>query len=166
LANRSNNELTSIASIVRKAIKLMGYEIKLANLTGPHVMISSNVPEDMIVAAPSASVQRSIMNILLNAIQHGRKDGSVLKVEISAAETDNEVIITIVNNGKMIPLHIQEKLLSEFIMDPSSNSGIGMFSSARSLEMIGGKITFDSDDERTEFQIKIPKEARIMSIAR
>jgi|GEM_PF-6133399 len=168
LASKHNPiEVTSISILAEKALRLVSHEIKSVNSRGKEVVVSINIPKDIIASIPAVSVQRCIMNIMMNAIQHGMKDdGSPLHIEVEAAQLNNTIYITIANNGKMIPLHIQEKLLREIITDPSSYNGVGMFSYARIIEMIGGRLTFDSNPMRTAFNIEIPVKNGGLKIAK
>lgn len=156
-------ELTSLVSLVKKTLRLVRHRITSASGLGGGVNVVANIPDDIIVSVPTISIQRCIMNIVLNAVGHGRRDGGgVLNIEISACTFNGTVRITIENDGKMIPPKVQETLLREPITCPSSDNGIGLFSSARSIEMAGGRLSFESSAERTAFHIDIPMEPGVV----
>lgn len=96
-----------------------------------------------------------INNIIDNAVKYG---GDIIKVLI--AFENEHTIISITDNGGIIPLKEQSKIFEKFYRVPSGNKhdvkgfGIGLYYSQNVIEKHGGSLTLKSNlNNGTEFKI-------------
>lgn len=98
------------------------------------------------------------VNLLENAIKFS-PDGQT--VEISAAEGEESLSVSICNTGSYIPREQQEAVFRKFYQaDRSHNTegnGIGLAVVKRVVELHNGKITLESNPSFTKFTVTLPK---------
>ena len=97
-------------------------------------------------------------NIIKNAIDsmEGTKNG---EIRINAETKDDKIIVSITNNGPMIPENIQNRIFKKFFSTKQAQSGSGLgLSIAKSVvEEHDGLIEVSSDQNETTFTIFFPK---------
>lgn len=99
------------------------------------------------------------MNLLMNAIQalEGQKNG---RIEITTAEADDLILITIQDNGPGIDKDIQNRIFDPFFTtkDVGKGTGMGLSISYSIVQKHKGTIQVISDDhDGTGFVITLPK---------
>ena len=93
------------------------------------------------VEADSNKIVQVILNILHNATKFAKKNLQDLVVSISVQKIDNdEVIVSIKDNGSGIDLQILPKLFTKFATKSQSGTGLGMFIAKSIIEAHGGKM--------------------------
>ncbi len=107
--------------------------------------IPNNLPT---VKADEHRIIQIFTNLLANALHYTPKGG---KVKLSAAQIDNEIQVTIRDNGAGIPAEHLENIFTRFYRADKSRarhaggSGIGLTISKHLVEAHGGKIWAKSD---------------------
>ncbi|MFI3300805.1 MAG: hybrid sensor histidine kinase/response regulator [Candidatus Gastranaerophilales bacterium] len=104
-------------------------------------------------------IKRVIHNLLINAIEHGRKN-TTIKIEL--IENKNEFEISIKNKGVGIDLQDPNEIFEKFVSlankNKQVNSGLGLFISKKIIEMHGGTIKVKSKlNDYTKMTFTIPK---------
>lgn len=101
-----------------------------------------------------------IQNLLDNAIKYSDTHG---KIFITIKNIDNEVQISVKNNGIIIPDSSKNEIFKKFYRAPEAiekshtGSGIGLFIIKNIVEKHGGKIYFESSQENgTTFFVNLP----------
>ncbi|MCA0446988.1 MAG: GHKL domain-containing protein [Bacteroidetes bacterium] len=99
------------------------------------------------------------MNLLMNAVQalEGKSNG---KIEITTAEADDLILITIQDNGPGIDKDIQNRIFDPFFTtkDVGKGTGMGLSISYSIIQKHKGTIQVISDDhDGTGFVITLPK---------
>lgn len=98
------------------------------------------------------------VNLLDNAIKFSPEGQSV---EISAAEEESSVAVSITNTGSYIPQEQQSAIFRKFYQaDRSHNTegnGIGLAVVKRVVELHGGSIRVESNPSFTKFTVTLPK---------
>ncbi len=113
-------------------------------------------PEPVNIMTDSESLKKIIYNLVSNAIKYA--DGIVI---LTLSSNINDIVVSFKNDGKMIPLALQEKIFEPFFRvwegDGKTGSGIGL-ALARSLaESLGGKLEFWNDnDQMNVFLLTLP----------
>jgi len=108
-------------------------------------------------------ISRVIRNILDNAIYAVSKkfnDLSMAEVEVTVSEENDDIIISIYDNGIGIKEENMGKIFEPFYSDKgnSRNPGLGLSSSKEILTKMQGSISVNSKEgEFSEFKIIIPK---------
>ena len=98
------------------------------------------------------------VNLLDNAIKFSPEGQTV---EISAAEEENAVAVSICNTGSYIPQAQQEAIFRKFYQADRSHAtegnGIGLAVVKRVVELHGGTVAVESNPSFTKFTVTLPK---------
>ena len=127
---------------------------RIAVHKGKEISIENDSGENLTVSVVENDVQHAILNVLINAIEHGI--GKKGMIRITSCETDSCVYLAISNDGVPVPEPIRGKLLKEPLSECCVN-GTGLYTSAKNLRSFGAEMSFTSDDDATTFMIKLPK---------
>ncbi|MGE0352198.1 MAG: nitrogen regulation protein NR(II) [Gemmatimonadales bacterium] len=110
-------------------------------------------------------LHRVVANLLLNAVQAGGGNVTVVATTGPAAPSDlppgavmpNAVRLEVRDNGPGIPDHVRERLFEPFVTGRSGGSGLGLAIVQRAVEAHRGLVLVDSDPARgTTFTIFFP----------
>lgn len=117
----------------------------------PAEQFQINLPDDLPkIFAPLAAVELVLRNIVMNAAKHHDKGHGI--IHISAVTVDNEVIVTISDDGPGIPAEYQEKVFRLFqtlkSRDELEGSGMGLALVKKTMEMHDGRVEVLSDGKR------------------
>ncbi|MCF6371302.1 PAS domain-containing sensor histidine kinase [Rhizobium halophilum] len=117
----------------------------------PSFEIEGQVPCD------GGRIAQLVSNLLGNALTHGAPDRPV---KVIATITDNEVMITVANEGEPIPDHIKDHLFEPFFRATSSGEkqglGLGLFISYEIARSHGGNLQVQSNQKETQFCFTMP----------
>lgn len=98
------------------------------------------------------------INLIDNAIKFSPTDSTV---EITAVESQKEVMVSVSNKGITIPKEKQEKIFNKFYQADESHSGkgngVGLAIVKRVTELHRGEIRVSSENDVTVFEIRLPK---------
>jgi signal transduction histidine kinase len=124
-------------------------------------LIFDSEEEEFYVECDKDMMERVILNILSNSVKFGR-DGGTTTVDISA-DADS-VTIKIRNNGYTVDEEVRPFLFDKFtkinksLNRTTEGSGLGLYLTKALLELQGGVISLESNDEiGTEFIICLPR---------
>ena len=123
-------------------------EIKLSGILNKDELVTFGSEKDIL---------RVITNIIKNAIQSIEKDkkGEII---INAINTENKIIIKIVDNGKGIPDDMQKQIFYPYFTTKTSGTGLGLAIVKNIMNEIGGKVDFTSNSTTgTTFSLVFPK---------
>ena len=118
--------------------------------------ISINVEENLSsVMVDRVEIQRVLSNLISNAIKHNKKGTSI---NINACKINNEVKISISDNGQGIPESEKPNIFQKYpVVKSGIGSGLGLFLSKQIIEAHGGKIWFDTEvGKGTTFYFTLP----------
>jgi signal transduction histidine kinase len=108
------------------------------------------------IYADKEQISRVFINLFKNAIQSVEK-GCLPRIIIDVLHYDQFVEIKIKDNGKGIPKEVQEKLFRPNFTTKSSGTGLGLAIVKKIVEDAGGKITYETfDNKGTTFIIILP----------
>ncbi len=100
-------------------------------------------------------------NILNNSFYEVEKNEEGNRfVAITGKAMEKKLQICIRNNGDMIPPHLLKKIFEYEFTTKKEGSGIGLASANKTIEQYKGKITVNSNQERTIFTIDLPLSKR------
>lgn len=128
-------------------------------LTSHKNTVNLRVDENLTVYGDGIKLARVFNNILKNAIAYSYPD---TEIDIWAEKNRTEVVLFIRNYGKTIPaqkLHvIFEKFfrLDEARTADTGGAGLGLAIAREIVTLHGGKISADSENERTVFRVSLP----------
>ena len=138
-------------------------EVDLSDLV-TSVLLTVNIPDKIVLKVDTKGfpkiktdptfIRRILTNLANNAIQAMPNGG---KLEMSAFEKDNKIIITVVDTGKGIPEEIKPKLFTPLVTTKAKGQGLGLAVVKRLVEALGGSIAFESEEDKgTKFTITLP----------
>ncbi len=153
-------ERFNVAEVFEIALGALEERLKEAH---GRVMVETALPE---LVAPRVIVGQVFQNLLSNAIKH-RHAGRAPEIRIAAARHAGEWVFSVSDNGPGIPPEYRARLFEWFSRVPGTRAagrGIGLASSARLLERIGGRIWVEDSDTGTgsifRFTVPIAQEAK------
>jgi CheY-like chemotaxis protein len=155
--------------------KLIKFSIKLV-MSGSK-SICEFLPHDDVppVNVDAGQIQQIINNLLLNADQ-AMETGGIIKIALSQIrikELDKKFMlkpgsyikISISDQGKGIPLHVQEKIFTPYFSTKSKGTGLGLATAYSIIKKHDGKISFFSIvDVGTTFNIFLPVSTHAVEI--
>ncbi len=141
------NEKICISEILKKVVDFFRAENVEINLEMPQ--------EDIYAFADPKIMERTFNNMVLNALQSGEEK---IKVNIKIELIDDNVKISIQDNGMGIPEDNYNKVFLPNFTTKSSGSGIGLAIAKRGIEHAGGEIWFESEPNNgTTFYIELKR---------
>lgn len=129
-----------------------------AQRKGITIQVVSSTPQ-ILMDGDTEKIVRVFNNLITNALKYGKKATLVL-IEIEAIGT--EVVITVKNNGQMIPKASLDSLFNRFYRVEESRSqatggtGLGLAIAQSIVALHGGYIYAKSNPEWTSFIIHLP----------
>lgn len=118
------------------------------------------VPKDVtMIKGNFNSLVQVINNLIMNSIDsYEGKTNQIIEVVIDKKE--NNLIISVIDNGKGIPKSIQNKIFKEIIYSNSEEkNGLSLFVSYSNIKAgFGGEMNFESNKNGTKFNIILPIE--------
>lgn len=107
--------------------------------------------------------KRVISNIIDNSVDACEQNG---KIVVSLSKVDNQISISITDNGKGIPADVIPRLMIKgFSYEKPSGSGLGLYHAKEMVESWKGTITLISIPGKTEVSILLPMADRPMWFA-
>lgn len=101
---------------------------------------------------------RAFSNLIINSIQ-AAQTGKTAKVEVMMKKLGDRLMVTVADNGKGIPESIRDRIFMPNFSTKFTGSGIGLAVARRAVEHAGGKIWFESTENKgTTFYIELPVE--------
>lgn len=101
-----------------------------------------------------------IDNLITNAIKYSPEHSTI---QISAVQTDHDIMIQVKDQGIGIPLKEQSKIFTKFYRasntqeNHTDGTGVGIYMTKKILDMTGGKIWFSSaQNQGTTFFVTFP----------
>jgi two-component system phosphate regulon sensor histidine kinase PhoR len=120
------------------------------------------IPEEStIVVGDQSKIQAVLDNLLENAVNYSPK-GSKVSIEVS--ERDEEIVISVIDEGIGIPAEQLERIFERFHRVNTRDDqeqygyGLGLYISKRLVEIQGGSIWAESEVERgSRFSFSLPR---------
>ncbi len=128
------------------------------NDEGPGVVLSAT-PDTLLTQADQALIKVLLQNLVDNAVKFSLQDSATVEVGINA--DDNEVTITVEDDGPGIPVEQSNKVLEPFVkLDPSrghrNGYGLGLNLCQRIVQAHGGEIVIEQREPRgTRISVKL-----------
>jgi signal transduction histidine kinase len=107
----------------------------------------------------SRSLESAIYNLLLNACQASARSVHVPEIKIHLTETDEQIYITISDNGPGIPASLRRTLFDPFVTaGKPDGTGLGLTLARRRAEEHGGSVWLvESNPGKTVFTLSLTK---------
>jgi PAS domain S-box-containing protein len=139
-------------------------EVNLKLIIG-ELLVKNGLPENVKVTvrveagaekiiADAIFISRIMVNLVNNAVQAMPRGG---KLTIHAFKDENDVLITVKDTGVGIPEKVKDKLFAPMFTTKSKGQGFGLAVIKRLTEALGGKVTFESqEDKGATFTVRLP----------
>ncbi|TAK16902.1 MAG: PAS domain S-box protein [Nitrosarchaeum sp.] len=134
------------------------YKIALAD---KGISFKTRYPSGVTIHTDKTRLRQVFDNLIGNSIKFVSQDTGI--IEIVAERKDNELIISIKDNGQGIPLEKQKELFQKFYQvdtserRKSSGTGLGLAISKGIMEGLGGSIRLESDGKTgTTIHLSLP----------
>jgi len=112
--------------------------------------------DEVLIRSDAKILQGVVSNLLLNAIQ-AKRDEAELIIEILVTRVEGFCKIEIRDNGKGIDPAMREKIFMPHFTTKQSGSGLGLAIAKQSIELLLGKIEFETaPNEGTTFALYLP----------
>lgn len=149
-------EKYTINEIINDMFLLIGEQFRVHNIE----IIKYLAPNLPNVVGSKIGLEQALTNLLINARDATQENlKSERRIEIKSYLNNDQIIISVKNNGGSIPLTLRKRIFEPFFTtkEPGKGTGLGLSISRKILEEHGGTIVLeDSDDGWTEFAITIP----------
>lgn len=134
-----------------------------ATQTG-QVEFLKDIPASLTIRADRDQLYRVLSNLSRNARQAIEGTGEPGIIEIGAGENDSEWWIRVGDNGPGLPGKAREHLFQPFTSSVrKGGTGLGLTIAADLIRNHGGRLELlRSDEEGSEFKIRIPREMNIL----
>lgn len=137
-----------------KYLLVEGVRLSRAYIFGKQIDISVHADFSEQVFVDETKFVACVVNIIKNASEAIDDLG---KISVKMKKSVNDVIISIANNGKMIPIEKQKEIFEEGYTTKVTGSGLGLHICKKNLEALNASLSLvKSDNEITEFEIKVP----------
>ncbi len=115
-----------------------------------------DVPNEYAVSADRILLIQVFTNLIKNALWAFREAGEGL-VQIKAQRINNQIIVSVLDNGIGISSHEQKKLFSPYFSNNKNGVGLGLAFCKLAIENMGGSIRCESEKgHHTNFLIRLP----------
>jgi len=146
--NQESNDINEIINSVVRSIRPLAQEKN----TDINVITEGNIPLAFI---DRGEINRVILNLVGNAIKHNQPNTDVT---IKARRVNNEIEISISDNGKGISPEDRPKIFQRFpTLKRKVGTGLGLYLSKQIVEAHGGNIWFETEEQKgTTFYFTLP----------
>jgi signal transduction histidine kinase len=154
-SGRSNPLISECVSVIlEKAVSA----VKL-HPDGQNVSISLAKVPQVEADIDARNLESAIYNLLLNACQAATRSTRVPEVKVHVSEVDEQIYVTISDNGPGIPASIRRTLFDPFVTAGKPNgTGLGLTLARRTAEEHGGSVCLvESNPGRTVFTLSLRK---------
>ncbi|MEH7013810.1 histidine kinase N-terminal domain-containing protein [Neobacillus niacini] len=122
------------------------------------VKIKKDIVDEITLYGYADEMRQVFINIIFNAIDvlnHHRIPNPTIEIK-SYIENNTHVILSISNNGPMIPAEWRKTIFEPFFTTKKLGTGLGLFVCNEIIEKHKGELTCLSNPEITVFTIKLP----------
>jgi PAS domain S-box-containing protein len=145
-------EETSLGELLLEVIAIAQPQIDKSGVQAS-VECAEDVPP---VRVDRPLLKQALLNLVLNACE-AMPQGGPLTVAVSAAGGGDRAQVTITDAGRGIPPEFRGKIFQLYFTTRPGGSGIGLATTFRIVQMLGGSIDFVSEVGRgTSFTIELP----------
>jgi len=147
-------ELVNFEKLVQSVIDNNSY---LEGINSVDLTMGIHFKKDILMDKPRVEI--ILNNLISNAIKYRNTSNEKHKVHIEAKQIDNNLLVTILDNGIGIKPEDQEKVFEMFYRGnlDSEGSGLGLYIVKSTLEKLSGKYKVESNyKEGTKMIISIP----------
>ncbi len=152
-------ELKDILKITEQSISAAKDEAVKKGVDFQYIIPKEKIPQ---VNVDEEKISLAIQNLAENAVHYTQKGGKVV-FQIEYNKEKNELLFSVKDTGVGIPKEQKERIFTKFFRAENvmrvetEGSGLGLFITKNIVESHGGKIWFDSEENKgTNFYFTLP----------
>lgn len=144
---------TNINSVVNSTLELLTTELNHRGVKR-EIRLAEGLPD---VWADDNQMDRVFLNLCMNALE-AMEDQEDQHLVIETSHDQDEVVITITDNGPGIPTDLETDIFDPFFTTKETGTGLGLFSCRRIVEADhNGVLEYESEPGRgTTFTVRLP----------
>jgi signal transduction histidine kinase len=122
------------------------------------VKIKKDIVDEITLYGYADEMRQVFINIIFNAIDvlnHHRIPNPTIEIKCNI-ENNSHVVLSISNNGPMIPAELSKTIFEPFFTTKKLGTGLGLFVCKEIIEKHKGELTCLSTPDLTVFTIKLP----------
>lgn len=131
-------------------------EFIYASILDGDVEVDTRIDRDLNVLANKDEIRQVLLNILMNSIDALKTTPYDRKIWIKGNVINDQIVVSITNNGPMIPEESLVTIFEPFYTTKEFGTGIGLFVCKKIIEKHGGTISCSSTPDATVFKIILP----------
>ncbi|GAE33318.1 histidine kinase N-terminal domain-containing protein [Halalkalibacter akibai] len=121
------------------------------------IKITLMLDDNLQVEANKDELKQVFVNVLMNSVDALRQKEKPREIKVSAENSfEEEIKVTIANNGPAIPLSVRETIFEPFFTTKDLGTGIGLYVCRNIIEKHNGSLDCLSNDQETTFLINLP----------
>lgn len=142
-----NKQMTPINALFDDCLRIMNPILKSENIE-----LVNEINSSRSILIDKNQMEQVIINLITNSI-YALKDKAEKKMFLSSYTENNRFFIIISDNGKGIDPEIRDKVFLPFFTTRKDGAGIGLTLSKNIIEAHGGYLSYQTDEEKTDFVI-------------
>lgn len=147
-------ETLSIRDLVEETATFLKHELQ-----AQEALLQITVPDQAFIRADRTQIQQVLVNLIMNALQATGDRRTRPVVRLSAGTVDEEVELTVADNGPGLPPEVLERLFTSFYTTRAEGMGLGLPICRSIIEAHGGRIDAGNNpDGGAIFRIRLPSE--------
>jgi len=146
LTAANDRESLNLDEVVRDVVALLAPKAVHSGITIRNEMIAAG----LIVEGNAVATKTAIFNLVNNAIEAAKKDGSVVLSATPA--TDRKVRLTIADDGPGFAEEVLARAGEPFVTSKPEGLGLGLYLARQVAERYGGELHWRREGDRTVFE--------------
>jgi signal transduction histidine kinase len=140
-------EKTELSKLINDALQIMLPLFKKENIT-----VNNSLNQTLWILIDKNQIEQVFINLLTNCMYALEKKEDK-QINISVERHEQRLYIIIADNGNGIEPEIQDKIFLPFFTTRKKGAGIGLTLSKSIIEAHGGYLSFESEENKTQFKI-------------
>ena len=140
-------KMTPINTLFEDCLRIMNPILRVENIE-----LVNEINSSRSILIDKNQMEQVIINLITNSI-YALKDREEKRMFLSSYTEDNRFFIIISDNGKGIDPEIREKVFLPFFTTRKDGAGIGLTLSKNIIEAHGGYLSYQTQNDKTDFVI-------------
>jgi nitrogen fixation/metabolism regulation signal transduction histidine kinase len=142
-----DKKMTPINALFEDCLRVMGPILKAENIE-----LINSINSSRSILIDKNQMEQVIINLITNSV-FALKDKVEKKMFLTSYTENNRFFIVISDNGKGIDPEIKDKVFLPFFTTRKDGAGIGLTLSKNIIEAHGGYLSYQTDEDKTDFVI-------------